>query len=261
MCDGAHGTPLIPWPNRLADGKYSFNGESHQVALTEPEKHNAIHGFLRWRPWQAVEQEDSRVVMATTLWPLKGYPFTLDVTVEYELSDTGLAVTTTATNVGVAAAPYGCGQHPYLSPGTAAGGLVDDCELELRAATRIDTDAERQLPTGRVPVEGTEYDFRSARRIGDLAMDYAFTDLERDDEGLAWVRLTGADGVTAGMWVDEAYPYLEIYTADTLSPERRRRGLGAEPMTCPPNAFGSFTDVVELRPDESHTARWGARLL
>ena len=36
MCDGAHGTPLIPWPNRLADGRYRFGGTDHQVALTEP---------------------------------------------------------------------------------------------------------------------------------------------------------------------------------------------------------------------------------
>ena len=51
MCDGAHGAPLIPWPNRLADGRYQFDGTDFQTALTEPDKHNAIHGFLRWRSW------------------------------------------------------------------------------------------------------------------------------------------------------------------------------------------------------------------
>jgi aldose 1-epimerase len=50
MCDGAHGAPLIPWPNRLADGRYRFDGTDYQVSLTEPDKHNAIHGFLHWRP-------------------------------------------------------------------------------------------------------------------------------------------------------------------------------------------------------------------
>lgn len=261
VCDGAHGTPLIPWPNRLADGRYSFDGESYQVAVTEPEKHNAIHGFLRWRSWQAAEQEESRIVMATTLFPLKGFPFMLDVEVEYRLDDAGLTVTTTASNAGDTPAPYGCGQHPYLSPGTAGSGLVDDCTLQLGAATRVDTDDERQLPTGTEPVDGTPFDFRSARRIGDFAMDYAFTDLERDADGLAWVRLSGPDGRTAGLWVDQSYPYLEIYTADTLSPERRRAGLGAEPMTCPPNAFATGEHVVRLEPGGSHTARWGVRLI
>ena len=51
MCDGAHGTPLIPWPNRLAGGRYRFDGSDYQVALTEPARGNAIHGFPRWRPF------------------------------------------------------------------------------------------------------------------------------------------------------------------------------------------------------------------
>ena len=78
-CDGAHGAPLIPWPNRLADGRYSFDGADHQVALTEPTKHNAIHGFLRWRSWRATGAEPGGCVMATTIHPLEGYPFALEV--------------------------------------------------------------------------------------------------------------------------------------------------------------------------------------
>ena len=117
MCDGAHGAPLIPWPNRLGDGRYSFDGNDYQVALTEPEKQNAIHGFLRWRPWSCQENREDRLVMTTTLFPLEGYPFTLDVQVSYRLDETGLSVTTTATNLGDQPAPYACGQHPYLSAG------------------------------------------------------------------------------------------------------------------------------------------------
>jgi len=45
------GLPLIPWPNRIQDGAYRFDGVEYQVPLTEPENHNAIHGFLRWRNW------------------------------------------------------------------------------------------------------------------------------------------------------------------------------------------------------------------
>ena len=74
MCDGAHGAPLIPWPNRLADGKYSFDGTDYQVALTEPESTTAIHGFLRWRNWVVVTHEPSRLVMGHVLRPLQGFP-------------------------------------------------------------------------------------------------------------------------------------------------------------------------------------------
>jgi len=257
ICDGAHGSPLIPWPNRLADGRYDFDGSSFQVALTEPTKGNAIHGFLRWRSWQAVEHTASSVTMATTLHPLSGYPFALAVEIRYSLGETGLVVTTKATNVGDRALPYGSGQHPYLSPGT---GRIDDCELTLAAATRITTDEERQLPDGREAVAGTPYDFRTGRRLGRLAIDFAFTDLSRDESGRAWVRLRGGDGRTAQLWVDESYPLVELYTADTLAPERRRSGLGAEPMTCPPNAFASGEGVIRLEPGAETVSSWGASL-
>lgn len=257
MCDGAHGAPLIPWPNRLGDGRYTFDGVDHQVALTEPEKRNAIHGFLRWRNWRAVEREPDRLVLACRLYPLPGYPFALDVRVEYTLGEDGLAARTTATNIGDAACPYGSGQHPYLSPGI---GLIDDCVLQLQADTWIDTANERQLPTGRRPTRGSAMDFSGGRRLGDQRLDFPFTDLVRDQDRRAWVRLTGADGARVELWVDEAYPIVELYSGDTLAPPRRRRGLGAEPMTCPPDAFRSGDGVIRLEPGDSTTASWGVRL-
>ena len=257
MCDGAHGAPLIPWPNRLADGRYRFDGLDHQVALTEPEKHNAIHGFLRWRPWQVRRQAKSRVAMATRLFPMPGYPFLLDIEVDYALGEAGLTVSTTAANIGVHACPYGAGQHPYLSPGT---GLVDDCTLQLPAATRIVTDEARQLPTGTEAVAGTVYDFRAAKLLGALRLDFAFTDLARDADGRAWARLGGPDGRHAELWVDASYPIIELFTGDSLPVGRRRLGLGAEPMTCPPNAFASGDGVIRLEPGQTVTTTWGARL-
>jgi aldose 1-epimerase len=257
MADGAHGMPLIPWPNRLADGRYSFDGEDFQVALTEPSKHNAIHGFLRWRPWLVAERDSNRVLMTARLYPLEGYPFALDLSIAYELGDEGLTATTTAKNIGDRACPYGHGQHPYLSPGD---GLVDGCTLELRAATRIVTDEERQLPVGREEVSGSPFDFSEPRSLDGVRIDYAFTDLERDESGRSWARLRGADGRSAETWVDESFPYLEIYTGDTLSLARARHGLGTEPMTCAPNGFASGEGLVRLEPGDPHTTRWGARL-
>jgi len=258
MADGAHGAPLIPWPNRLADGEYSFDGTDYQVGLTEPEKHNAIHGFLLWRSWEAREQTADRILMSTRLHPRQGYPFALDVSVEYVLSAQGLTATTTATNIGDKACPYGGGQHPYLSPGT---GLIDVCEIELDAGTRILTSADRQLPTGSEPVDGTPYDFRRPRRLAELQIDHAFTDLARDGDGRAWLRLHGTDGMTAQLWVDTTYPLVEVFTSDTLAPDRRRTGLGAEPMTCPPNAFQTGELVTRLEPGASMTTSWGVQLV
>ena len=258
MCDGAHGTPLVPWPNRLADGRYSWDGVDHQVPLTEPEKQNAIHGFGRWRSWFARDQAADRVTMGLVIHPLGGYPFALDVQVEYRVDDAGLVVTTTATNVGDAALPYAYGQHPYLSAGD---GVLDACTLEFTAATRVDTDAERQLPVGTEPVAGTPYDFSTRRALGEFAMDFAFTDVARDEAGRAWVSLGRPDGSRAEIWVDDTYPYVELYTGNTLAPDRRRRGLGTEPMTCPPNTFATGERLIRLEPGTSTTGAWGSRLV
>lgn len=258
MCDGAHGAPLIPWPNRLADGRYSFDGVHYQVALSEPQKNNAIHGLLHWRPWQAIEREAQRVVMGARLLPLAGYPFALDVRIAYQLDRDGLSVTTTAANVGAGACPYAAGQHPYLSPGDAP---IDDCRLELPANTRILTDDARQLPSGREPVAGSSFDFRASRPIGAQRFDFAFTDLLRNPSGLAVARLAAPDGHCVELWVDEHYPVLEVYTGDTLAPARRRQGLAVEPMTCVPNAFQSGDGLIRLEPGDSLASRWGVRLL
>lgn len=255
MCSGARGCPLVPWPNRLADGAYTFHGTRHQVALTEPQTHNAIHGFLLWRNWTVRERERHRIVMGTRLHPLMGYPFGLDVAIEYALWKEGLVVTTTATNIGDTACPYATGHHPYLTAGTE---LIDDCTLELGAGTWLSTD-DRGLPTGREEVAGSDYDFHAARKLGDQRIDHAFTDLTRSSDGLATARLTADSGSWTELWADENYPFLEIYTGDTQPPDKRRRGLGVEPMTCAPNGFGSGDGLLELDPGQSKTTRWGIR--
>lgn len=256
ICDGAHGAPLIPWPNRLDAGRYEFEGEEFQLPLTEPAQKNAIHGFLRWVPWQATLLESSRVVMGTSIAPRPGYPFALEVSIGYELDHSGLTVTTEIENTGERACPVGYGQHPYLSPGS---GLIDDCLLSHPGRTRILTD-ERQLPAGREAVEGTDFDFIEPKEIGKTEIDFAFTDLLRDESGKAWTRLTAKDGSTASIWVDETYPFVELYTGHTLSPGRARRGLGTEPMSCAPDAFNNGEGLIRLDPGVSARSTWGAVL-
>jgi aldose 1-epimerase len=258
ICDGGHGTPLIPWPNRLKDGRYSFDGVAYQVALSEPRKQNAIHGFLRWWPWRAIEHGPDRVLMGVRLYPHPGYPFTLEVRIEYTLGDRGLTVTTTAANLGATACPYGMGQHPYLSAG---GGPIDACTLELPVRTRILLDSERSLPTGREPVADSPYDFREPRILGAQTLDTPFTHLVRGSAGFATSRLGAPDGSCVELWVDERYGFLQAFTGDGLAPDRRRRGLAVEPMTCAPNALQSGDGLVRIEVGEAFKATWGVRLV
>jgi aldose 1-epimerase len=253
MATSARGQVLIPWPNRLKDGSYTWAATQHQLPLSEPEKRNAIHGLVRWANWTAVRQTTAEVELRHVLHPQPGYPFTLELSVAYRLEASGLTVTTTATNVGEEPLPYASGQHPYLT----APGVVDDCRLELDAGTYLQTD-DRGLPTGRAPVDGTQYDFRNARQVGEVELDVAFTDLARDDAGRACVTFTTDSGDVARVWVDRSYRYVELFTGDSVPDEsRRRRSLGVEPMTAPPNAFADGVDVTALEPGQSTTSAWG----
>src|SRR6516165_1296307 len=69
MSSSGRGQALIPWPNRLQDGSYEFDGRRHQLPLNEPERRNAIHGLVRWAAWTASTRERHRVVMEHMLSP------------------------------------------------------------------------------------------------------------------------------------------------------------------------------------------------
>jgi aldose 1-epimerase len=246
------GQVLVPWPNRIKDGSYEFDGERQQLALTEPDRANAIHGLVRWTSFTTLGSAPDRALMAHTIHPQPGYPFSLAVTVDYVLSPTGLSVTTTATNVGATACPYGCGQHPYLTLGT---GTVDELVLTAPGGSVLVSD-ERGDPTGSEPVDGTEFDFRHGRPIGSTRLDNAFTDLRRDERGVAHVRLESQAGDAVTLWMDESYGYVMLFTGDTR-PDVNRRSIAVEPMTCPPNAFRSGTALIRLEPGESVSGSWG----
>jgi aldose 1-epimerase len=253
MCSGGRGQPLVPWPNRLRDGRYEFGGTRHQLPLTEPERHNAIHGLVRWANWHVAEREPGRVVMEHLLHPSPGYPFSLHLAIEYALSPEprGLEVRITATNVGSEPCPCGVGFHPYLR----VGDSLDDARLVAPGRTWLPAD-ERGIPVGQEAVVGTPYDFRRGRPLAGVVLDTAFADLERNGDGLARVVLIGRQR-SVTLWMDSNFQYLMLFTGDTLAEPERRRGLAVEPMTCPPNAFQSGEGVRVLGPGDRLTARWG----
>ncbi|MEO8968358.1 MAG: aldose 1-epimerase family protein [Solirubrobacteraceae bacterium] len=254
MCSGARGQLLAPWPNRVAGGRWQHVGRPMQLALTEPEAGNAIHGLVRWAAWAVAEHEPDRVRLIHRLHPQPGWPGTLDLRVEYRLTADGLTVASEAVNVGPEPCPYGIGAHPYLTLGTPS---IDPILLELPARSRLQAD-DQGIPNGIVAVEGSRYDFSTARAIGADRLDTGFTDLRRDGDGRARARIATADGSRrATLWVDGAYTHLMVFTGDTLAPQARRRGVAIEPMSCPPNALATGEGLIWLGPGDGHSARWG----
>jgi aldose 1-epimerase len=255
--DSYRGKVLAPWPNRIRDGRYVFAGVEHRTPVTEPERSTALHGLVLGERFAAVRRSTQAVTLASDLRPRPGYPFALRVEVDYELGADGLAFALRATNTGAGPAPFGGGLHPYLrAPG---GGLVDDAVLEIPAATRVPVD-DRMLPSGPpAAVAGTDDDFTRARRVGPQRIDTCFGDLARHGDGRARVRLTapGAE-CEIEVWMDEAFRYVHVYTADAVDDlARARAGIAIEPITCAPDAFNSGAGLEVLEPGASFTSRCG----
>jgi aldose 1-epimerase len=211
MCSSGRGQVLAPWPNRLAGGRYEWDGEELQLPVTEVSTGSAIHGLVRWTSWRAVEREPARVLLEQVLHPHPGYPFTLRLCVEYRLTGEGLRVRTEAENAGARACPFGVGHHPYVLAPT---GCVDDLVLDGERVGGRELDETRHRPGGwRV-------------EVGEVAV-----------------------------WADDAWPFQQVFTGDL--PDVGRRGLAVEPMTCPPQAFGTGEGVIRLEPGDRWSGEWG----
>lgn len=248
------GALLVPWPNRVVDGRYEFGGAAYQLDLTEPERRHALHGLAVWDRFGLESATEASVVVRNEMVPRLGYPFELRVSVAYRLDEDGLECTVSTTNIGDEPAPYGTAPHPYLVAGP---GRVDGWTLILPATSVLEVSQDRLIPRGLVEVAGGAFDFRGARLIEDTEVDHAFTGLEPDDDGLVRVRLADGDGTGVEMsWDPTVLPWAQVHTADLPDPAESRRGLAVEPMTCPPDAFNSGTDLIVLAPEESHAASW-----
>ena len=247
----ASGVVLVPWPNRIRDGRWSLDGAEYQLAITEPKLGNASHGLLRFAPYRVEAATTDAVTLAADVFPQTGYPFHLATQVTYALTADGIDVVHTVTNVGEATAPAALGTHPYLC---IADTPTADLTLQVAADRRYRVD-ERMLPVGDpVPVEaGT--DLRDPRRVGDLRLDTAFTDLARDADGRVRGVLRAPDGREVELWGGEAITTLQVFTTDRYP--GHDLAVAIEPMTAPADAFNSGRDLMLLAPGASWEVRWG----
>lgn len=250
VATGARGQHLLPWPNRVGDGRWTWEGCELQLPLTEVHARNANHGLVRWSSWEIVDASATTAVVRTVVPAQPGWPGRLAVTCTWELTPGGLSAHLEVVSQAPRPLPFGYGAHPYVRP---RNDLVDDEELRVPAALRLLTD-DRGLPTGEQQVACTPYDFRTSRAIGDTALDTCFGSLERGVDGRAAVRFGNTE-----VWGDEAFRWFQVYSGETLPEAERRRSLAVEPMTCPPDALRSGTDLVVLDPGATWTGSWGIR--
>jgi aldose 1-epimerase len=242
---GYLGKVLLPWPNRVRDGRYRWAGRDHVLAVNEAGTACALHGLVCWVAWDVAAERAHEVTLTTDIYPQPGYPFRLRAAVTYRLDPAeGLTTTLQTSNLGMTSAPYGAAVHPYLVCGT---GPIDACTVDL-PASRVVVSDERHLPRQVVAVEGTDLDFRGGRVLGPQRLDHAFTGMPSPSSG--WTAYLARPGTPWRVALASNTPWLQVYTADG---ELARCGVAVEPMTCPADAFNSGTDVVALGPGARHT--------
>jgi aldose 1-epimerase len=247
-----HGSVLAPWPNRIADGKYQFRGRSYSVEVNEVQRHNALHGLVTKLEWAVTKLQSNSLVLTLNLPASKGYPWPLALTSSFNIEKDGMRWRIEAINVGVEVAPYGVSIHPYLVTGN--GSAVDDFYLQFDSDEFLEVDDERLLPLEFKDVHSRNFNFKSRSKIGERFLDHAFkipTNLKSNR-----ITVTDENGVGSFMEFDDKARWIQIHTADRDGGPGSRRCLAVEPMSCPPDAFNSGLDLIELEPGQIFSMSW-----
>lgn len=243
----SQGQQLLPWPNRIADGSYEFDGRVEQLPVNEIPRNTALHGLNAGRAWELVSHDATSVVQRHTFYPERGWSGTLTATITHSVDDEGLRVQVDVVNDGTVPLPYGYGVHPYFEFGD-----LSEVTLLLPFDKELDVDPERLLPKGIIPIS-EDFDFRTARRLGDVELDTAFT----GPREARWaVELHGPEHALQ-VWADETLPWVQVYTT---RPDRH--AIAVEPMTCGPDAFNegpTHDGMIRLEPGSSASSVWGVR--
>lgn len=233
---------LAPWPNRVADAAFTFRGRRHELAATEPARGHAIHGFTVRRIFDIVEHSPDAAVLRTVLGPEPGWPWPIELTVRYALTDSGLEAAMTAVNLAEEPAPCALGVHTYLD---AQGAPLDECTLHHTIAERqpvnerlIPAGAREPWPHGPIPMRSTVLD------------DAGYDPLDRP----RIARLVDASGTGVELEATCNLPWTQLFT----SPQRH---LAVEPMTAPPNALNTGEDLTVLAPGGALEVGWSVRAI
>jgi aldose 1-epimerase len=256
----SNGELLIPFPNRIEDGVYKFEGKTYTLPIDEHEKHNAIHGYGYRVFWKMESLDEDRIALMWRAGSMKGYPFDLTVRATYTLSDDGLQLNVSATNNDNIDAPWAVAIHPWISNGfNGYGDEIDEqnaqCEVTIPAHTHV-TVNDRLLPTGTEPVDGGKYDLRQPTALTNQPFDDAWTDVEHDHDGRTMATLIRPDGLAVSVGGDEAITSFQMCTGTGFAPETHPAGVAIEPQSAYANAFNTGIDLTVIKPGETSSTNF-----
>lgn len=229
---------LLPFPNRIADGNYIFEGKQYQLPINKPKENNTIHGFIWNKPFQiklSTHDESSVILHYTYLGEEVGYPFPFEVTMHYSLKSQQFKITLQIQNTGNSNMPLGYGWHPYFT----LQSPVDHLQLQLPESNILETN-HRLIPTG----NKEKYTiFKTLQSIGNTQFDTAF---EITESAETFLTLLWNEQQQYGIRLQQSntLPYLQVY----IPPHRN--SIALEPMSCSANAFNSLPNKNLLKPKE-----------
>ncbi|RKY52597.1 MAG: hypothetical protein DRP89_07440 [Candidatus Neomarinimicrobiota bacterium] len=248
------GAKLIPFPNRIEDGKYSFNGKDYQLPINKPDENHAIHGFV-WNKKLTLQKKESRDKYASVQFKyiydrtLPGYPFKTRLRITYYLiTEKGFKCTTEIKNIDSCKIPIADGWHPYFK----TSGKVDELMLKIPAKYKTDVDL-RMIPTGERSLFN---EYVQLAKIGDTEFDTGFPITQNDGSVTTEIYDPKID-LKIKIWQDTGkgkYNYLQIYIPPS------RKSIAIEPMTCKINGFNNKEGLIVLPPNESFKASYGVSI-
>jgi aldose 1-epimerase len=161
--------PLVPFSNRIANGRLVFDGQEFELEPNWPGVRHPMHGEGWARAWNVARDDGNAAELVHEHDGRKGWPFRYRARLSFHLDEGGLTVNMAVENLDDRATPAGMGLHPFFTRSA-------DSELAFRAAA-VWLGDEEVLPTKRVAVP-PEWDHSCSRKVG-LGLDNCFEDWDR----------------------------------------------------------------------------------
>ncbi len=233
-------TLLAPFPNRIKDGKYSFEGNTYEFPINDKERHNALHGFVTNRVFKVEDVNLGETCSVRLRYDYDGqltyYPFSFSLIINYLQTQDDFTIEMICQNTDKQNIPMGLGWHPYLRLDSS----INDLYLETPKLQKVLVD-EQMIPTGELAVYD---DFVNKNKIGNTVWDTAFWIAESDHK-TAQLNLYGKQNILYYNQVlgNQANNYLQLFTPN-------RQCIAIEPMTCNIDAFNNGNGLNILAPQE-----------
>lgn len=238
------GSLLFPFPNRLVDGKYKFEGSNYEFPINDFGRPNALHGLIHNKPFHLIfKGEDYLHYEFKYDGRNSSYPFPYIMEVVYLIRANELEIKAEVLNTGEHAMPCGFGWHPYFNLQLAGG----RSKLKLPKVTKIDVDMNL-VPAG---TEANYKEFREFTPVQGHSLDNCFR-LDKIDERNS-IFLTYPGLATLEVWQDHNFPFVQIFKPD-------ERSMAIEPMTCGINALNTKEGLKVLSPQESWAFKMGLKI-